>query len=232
MNSRPSDTPRCAHLVGAVEVRLAAGDADHARAQHRNQLELAGAVRRIGRETRARRRPGRAGCRAGTCRARRPPTCIENSLEQARLQRPHADDEEGAEADREQDDARLVARPRQVQHRVAQRKRPRVRQRRDRARPAPRPARCSTTASAGKPDAHDDADLAATPPARRSAPTSAERHRRSARRSQSSRAARRPLSSRSSSDGLMNRTCSSGTTENSSETSTPIADALRRRAPA
>ena len=28
-------------------VRLAAGDADHARAQHRNQLELAGAVRRI-----------------------------------------------------------------------------------------------------------------------------------------------------------------------------------------
>ncbi len=38
-------------------------------------------------------------------------------------------------------------------------------------------------------------------------------------------------SSRSSSDGLTSRTCSSGTTENSSETSTPIADALRRGAP-
>jgi hypothetical protein len=34
---------------------------------------------------------------------------------------------------------------------------------------------------------------------------------------------RRAVSSRSSSDGLMNLTCSSGTTENSSETRTPIA---------
>ncbi len=51
--------------------------------------------------------------------------------QQAGLQRSHPDDEESPEADREQDDACLVARTRQVQHRVAQRKRPRVRHRRN-----------------------------------------------------------------------------------------------------
>ena len=78
--------------------------------------------------------------------------------EQARLQRPHADDEEGAEADREQDHARLVARTRQVQHRVAQRKRPRVRQRRDQR--DQRAARqVQHHREPGKPGADDDADL-------------------------------------------------------------------------
>ena len=51
--------------------------------------------------------------------------------EQARLQRSDADDEERAEPDGEQDDARLVAGPGQVQHRVPQRERPRVGERRD-----------------------------------------------------------------------------------------------------
>ena len=53
-------------------------------------------------------------------------------LQQVRLQRADADDEEAPQADGEQDDARLVARPRQAQHRVAQRKRPRPRDRPDR----------------------------------------------------------------------------------------------------
>ena len=52
-------------------------------------------------------------------------------LEQARLQRADADDEERAEADREQDDARLVPGPRQVQHRMPERKRRRQDQRRE-----------------------------------------------------------------------------------------------------
>ncbi len=49
--------------------------------------------------------------------------------QQVGLQRLHAEDEEGAEADGEQDDARLVARPRDVQHGLAQRERARVAQR-------------------------------------------------------------------------------------------------------
>ena len=54
-------------------------------------------------------------------------------LEQARLQRTYTDDEESAEPDGQQDHARLVSRPRQVQHRVPQRKRPRSRERRHHA---------------------------------------------------------------------------------------------------
>ena len=46
--------------------------ADDPRAQHRDQLKLARRRAPGRRETRARRRPAPAGCRSGTCRARRP----------------------------------------------------------------------------------------------------------------------------------------------------------------
>ena len=71
-------------------------------------------------------------------------------VEQARLQRPDADDEEGAEADGEQDHARLVAGPRKVQHRMPQRKRLRVSRAATTALTSPRPARCSTTRERGE----------------------------------------------------------------------------------
>ena len=54
-------------------------------------------------------------------------------FEQAGLQRPDADDEKRAETDGQQDDARLISRTRQVQHRVAERKRTGPGQRSDRA---------------------------------------------------------------------------------------------------
>ena len=141
-------------------------------------------------------------------------------LEQARLQRPDADDEERAEADGEQDDPRLVARPRQVQHGVAQRKRRRLRQRRDRAHQQPA-GQLQHERQPAESGADDQADRAATPPARRSAPTSAGRHQHHRGDAASSRGGRASVSSRSSSDGLTSRTSSSGTTENSSDTSTP-----------
>ena len=52
-------------------------------------------------------------------------------VEQAGLQRSDPDDEERAEADGQQDDPRLVAGTRQMQHRVTQRERSRVRERRN-----------------------------------------------------------------------------------------------------
>ena len=218
-----------AHVLEALELRLAPADAGHPGAQHRHQLD----------------RP--APC-AGSARNARTPsawsrwmsirnmsgasadTWIENSLEQARLQRPDADDEERAEADGQQDDARLVAGPRQVQHRVAQRERSRVRERRDRPRPAARPASAARTPAPAKP-------AQTTRPTRSDAAcqavsaTSAARHQRRSRRMPTQSRGCAIDSSRSSSDGLTNRTCSSGTIENSSDTSTPIADALQRRAP-
>ena len=150
--------PARADVLEALELRLAAADAGDPRAQHRNQPELARRRAPDRRETRARR---------STCvaldvhqehvRARRRSISTENSCEQARLQRPDADDEEGAEADGEQDDARLVAGPREVQHGVPQRKRGR-RASGATARTSTRPASCSTTASAAKSGADDQAD--------------------------------------------------------------------------
>ena len=142
-------------------------------------------------------------------------------LEQAGLQRPDADDEERAEADRQQDDPRLVAGPRQMQHRMTQRERSRVRERRDDRRPARGPPGAART-PARKARAHDEADLAATPPARPRPRPARRRPPRSPRCRTQSRGWALD-SSRSSSDGLMNRTCSSGTIENSSDTSAPMA---------
>ena len=143
-------------------------------------------------------------------------------LEQARLQRSDADDEERAEPDGQQDDARLVARPRQVQHRVPQRERAR-------AWPA---ARSSATSSRPGQVQHDREPRRSR--RRRSAPTFSDaacqavsadqrrRHRDHGSTTASSRAGAACCSSRSSSDGLTRRTWSSGTIENSSDTSTPM----------
>ena len=158
VNSRPSDTPRCRTSSAPSSVRLptrrrrppAPAAPESAETRPRRAPGRRG--------TRARRPPGRAGRRAGTCPASRPTTCTENSLSRLACSDRDADDEERAEADREQDDARLVARPRQVQHRVAQRKRPRIRQRRDQRdqRPAGQVQHDREPREAG---AHDDADL-------------------------------------------------------------------------
>ncbi len=78
-------------------------------------------------------------------------------VEEARLERSHADDEECAEADREQNDTRLVPRPRQVQHRVPQRKRRRVRERRDQLHQQPS-GKDQHAGQHGEADAHDEAD--------------------------------------------------------------------------
>ena len=140
--------------------------------------------------------------------------------EQARLQRPDADDEERAESDREQNHARLIARTRQVQHGVTQRKRPRLRQRRD-----GRHQRAAGPVQRRTPDRRNPRTRRGRPAATRPARPRARPAPRRPRQSRPGRTQSRGwgvASSRSSSDGLTNRTCSSGTTENSSDTSTPM----------
>ena len=68
-----------------------------------------------------RRRPDPAGCRSGTCPA--PPRLrLEREVRnEAGLQRAHAENEEAAQADSEQDHARLVARPAKSDDRMPQR---------------------------------------------------------------------------------------------------------------
>ena len=73
--------------------------------------------------------------------------------------------EEGAETDRQQDDAGLVPRPLQAEHGVAQREHPRFATAAGRRAPAPTPAPCSSSASAGKAAAHDQRRPGARPPA-------------------------------------------------------------------
>ncbi len=58
-----------ADVLEALEVRLAALDARHPRAQHRDQLKPAGPARLDPPGTRERPRPDPAGCPSGTCRA-------------------------------------------------------------------------------------------------------------------------------------------------------------------
>ena len=143
--------------------------------------------------------------------------------EQVRLQRSHADDEEGAEADGEQDDARLVAGPRQVQHRVPQRERPRAARaaRTSATSSAARPA-CSTSASTAKPT-HTTRPTRSDAACQAVSATSAERHDARSRRCRvQSRRARAPSRRAAAATASRSRTCSSGTTENSSDTSTPM----------
>ena len=148
--------------------------------------------------------------------------------EQVRLHAADAEDEEGAEADGEQDDARLVARPRQVQHGVPERERPRAASGAT-ARTSPSPARCSTTASTAKPAADGEPDFQRRRLPRRQPRRAPPATATSAPICSQSMPVRRADSCRSSSDGFTRRTSSSGTSENSSDTSTPIADPLHRR---
>ena len=150
-------------------------------------------------------------------------------LEQARLQRPHADDEERAEADGQQDDARLVAGPRQVQHGVPQRKRAVRSPAAPGARTSSRPASTRTTASTANPrqttspTRSDAACQAAT------ATSAADTNTMAAIRTASRCGGR--VSSRSSSDGLTSRTSSSGTMREQQRHEDADRRALQRHAP-
>ena len=143
-------------------------------------------------------------------------------LQQIGLQRADAEDEEGAETDGEQDDARLIAGTRDVQHRLPERERARVAQRLHRAHEREtRQMQHERGRDETRPTA--SARRAAIPPATR------RRRRAMPRRaavtlhfSQSIRASG-GMSWRSSSDGLTCRTSSSGTSENSTDTRRPTA---------
>jgi hypothetical protein len=84
-------------------------------------LKLAGASVAVG-EKRPRRRP-RALDVEQNMSGEFAAVCTENSSSRLPVQRPDADDEERPEPDGQQDDARLIAGPREMQHGVAQRKR-------------------------------------------------------------------------------------------------------------
>ena len=102
-----AEPPALPHVFQILEVGLLAVDAGHAGAKHRDQLELTGAALPVGQEFAHPRHlvaldvheehvgPGRARAHV-------------QFFEQARLHRADTDDEEGAEADRQQDDPRLV----------------------------------------------------------------------------------------------------------------------------
>ena len=154
--SRASE-PRAAHVLEALEVGLAAGDADDARAQHRNQLRRPAPCAGSAEERAARRRPGRAGCRAGTCPAR------------PRRPAPRTRSSRLACSDRTPTMKKRRGRRRAGSTRVWLPGRDRCstawRSGNDgefasgaTARSAARPASCSTTASAAKPAADDEAD--------------------------------------------------------------------------
>src|SRR5207244_2433563 len=103
----PQGNAALSHVFDAGEVRLTTGHADHPRAQDGDQLKLAGTVRSI-----AKKRPDGVSLRPLNVeqehvrRIRR--RLHRKLLEQARLQRSDADNEERAEADGEQDDACLI----------------------------------------------------------------------------------------------------------------------------
>ena len=115
----------------------------------------------------------------------------------------------------------------ELQHRVAQREPPRLSRAAASALISSEPARCSTSAVAARPTVDDQPD----------APRSGlpHRQRRPARQHDQRRShdlhavepAAVAASSRSSSDGFTCRTSSSGTSENSSDTSRPMPDALQ-----
>ena len=134
-----------------------------------------------------------------------------------------AEDEERAQADGQQDDARLIAGPRDVQHRLPQRERLRVPQRLNRHARARAPARCSTNAVATKPRRQHQTHFERTRPATPRRPRAPPPHRPSPSISANRYHAGGGMSCRSSSDGLTCRTSSSGTSENSIDTSRPIA---------
>ena len=145
-----------ADVVETVEVGLAPADPDDTGPQDGHQPRIARAVFRIGEE-----RPDAVGLLALDVEQKhvgRVFRDLDRKLrQQARLERPDADDEERAEADGEQDHARLVARARQVQHRMAKRKRRRPGERRDHGDQHPA-GRLQHDGEPGKAAAHDRPD--------------------------------------------------------------------------
>ena len=227
----PRQRAAAAHVLVVLEVDLAPGDADDAGAQHRAQPRRGrprpcrGTI-----SARAPPRPDRAGCRAGTCPASPPSmstansssrlSCSDRTPTMKKLPRPTA------------------SRTMRVWLPGATRCSTAWRSGNDRDRASGAiaaissvPARCSTSAVAGEARQRRRARCAASRlprgqrrPGRRTTTTS----RRSAR----SPVAARVASSRSSSDGLTCRTSSSGTSENSSDTSSPMPRPCSDRRPA
>ena len=115
-----------ADVLVARQIDRAAANAGHARAQHRNQPRIRG-VRRLARRQKGAHRlhlrredldQEHVGAAAGQ---------LERQLtQQVGLHRAHADDEEAAQTHREQDDARLVARTPEAEHRVPEGERARA----------------------------------------------------------------------------------------------------------
>ena len=101
-----------ADVLIAVEVQVAAADAGDPRAQHGNQTRVPGS--RAVEERCAAARPDPAGCRSGTCPARRFCASQREVRKEVRLERADAEHEEAAQADGQQDHARLVAGPAQA----------------------------------------------------------------------------------------------------------------------
>ena len=144
-----------------------------------------------------------------------------------------AEDEEAAEADGEQDDARLVARPRQAEHRMAQREHALRAAAGRRGRRAP-----ATKSAVG--DAEKPAETITPDPQRGGLPGARGRrtaqdddrrhplHQSSCAQSRPPSDVRCPDSSRSSHSGRTRRTSSSGTSANSSDTSDADGDGLQR----
>ena len=221
-----------AHLLVAVERDVAALHADDPGAQHRDRAAAA-APRRS-----ARRGSAESASRWSGWMSMRNmsgafgPICTAKSAQQVGLQRRTPRMKKRAEPDGEQDDAGLVAGPHDVQHRLPQRERARVAQRlhrpdeRDAGARAARARWPRSRPRASGPPRSDPACHAATPTSAAATPPVTPHF------SQSMRPVR-GTSLRRSSDGFTCRTSSSGTTENSSDTSTPMAspcptaDALR-----
>jgi hypothetical protein len=102
-----AQAPALPYVLKILEIRLPALDAGYAGAEYWYQLELTGAALRVGQELSHARHlvaldihqehvgPGLAGPHV-------------QFFEQARLHRADADDEEGTEADRQEDDPCLV----------------------------------------------------------------------------------------------------------------------------
>jgi hypothetical protein len=106
------------NILEALEVGLAALDASDPCAQHGNQLKPARSALRIRQELADARKLIALDVHQEHVRAVGARAHLQ-LVEQARLHRPHADDEEGAKADGEQDDPGLIAGAGNVQDGVA-----------------------------------------------------------------------------------------------------------------
>ena len=120
--------PSTAHRLVTIQIHVLATDGHDARAQRRN--DLGGATRSAGLVQEGRHLIALALLDVDEEHVGRFGPGLDGEVpEQVDLQRPDAQDEKGAEADGQQNDPRLIAGPRDAQHRLPQRERPRVPQR-------------------------------------------------------------------------------------------------------